>query len=311
MKVSIALCTYNGEAYLAEQLDSILSQTVPADEIIICDDGSADQTMALLSGYDKKYPGLFRIFQNESNLGFIKNFEKAMYLCHHPIIVISDQDDVWEHDKIEQTVAFFAENPTYDGVFHDLKLIDETVVQPSYLNWKGIRYEDIIHEIGQGELFEALVKKGSFILGCALAIRKSALEKYNIKEFPMAHDYYIVQKLSSKNALGFIPESLSSYRLHSNQVYGLRYQSDKKADEKTDKNQQYFKEYVWTYLQILKRHKEINPAENEKQTRTYTAFIRNRNVYLNSLGFMKKKLYILKCIRYRYLDLTIKDLFRI
>lgn len=311
MKVSVALCTYNGEAYLAEQLDSILSQTAAISELVVCDDGSSDKTLQILSDYQAKHPGLFRVFQNKTNLGFIKNFEKAIHLCNNPIIIISDQDDVWEQHKVKQTVAFFEGNPQFDGVFHDLKLIDGKAVQPSYLNWKGISYKDIIQEINQGELFEALVKKGSFILGCALAIKKGALEKYHLKEFPMAHDYYIVQKLSSKNVLGFIPESLSSYRLHSNQVYGLRYQSDKKADEKTDKSQQYFKEYVWIYLQILKRHKEINPAENEKQTRIYAVFIRNRNVYLNSLGFMKKKLYILKCIRYRYLDLTIKDLFRI
>lgn len=311
MKVSVALCTYNGEKYLSDQLDSIMNQTVQVDEIVICDDGSTDKTIEILSSYSEKYPGVFKIFRNEENLGFIKNFEKAIRLSSYEIIVISDQDDVWEKDKVEETVRFFEANPQLDGVFHDLKLIDGEKIQPSYLNWKNITHETVWEEIKNQELFAALVKKGSFILGCALAIRKRALKTYNMEDFPIAHDYYIVQKLSSKNKLGFIPKSLSSYRLHPNQVYGLRYKSDNKKEEQLSEKQKYFKESVWLYLQILKRHQEINPDEDVKKTLLYTTFIKNRNTYLKSLGFFEKKKYILQCARYKYLDLEIADLFRI
>jgi glycosyltransferase involved in cell wall biosynthesis len=311
MKVSVALCTYNGEKYLHEQLNSILNQTVIPDEIVICDDGSQDTTMKIVSDYQTQFPSIFTISQNETNLGFIKNFEKAINLCSHEIIVISDQDDVWEKDKVEETIRFFEENPSFDGVFHDLKLIDDDHLHPSYLNWKGIQHEDVIREIKAHDLFAALVKKGSFILGCALAIKKVALKKYEMESFPIAHDYYIVQKLSSKNSLGFIPKSLSAYRLHPNQVYGLRDHPDKKAEENTTESQKYFKEYVWAYLQILKRHKEINPNEDEKKTEIYSRFINNRNNYLQSLSFLERKKYILKCVRHQYLDLEIADLFRI
>lgn len=311
MKVSVALCTYNGESYVSEQLDSILGQTVKVDEIVICDDGSTDRTMDILSAYQEYHPDLFRIFSNENNLGFIKNFEKAIKLCAHEIVVISDQDDVWEKDKIEKTIYFFQNNPQFDGVFHDLKLIDDDKIHSSYLNWKQITHEDIRNEISSNSLFPALVRRGSFVLGCALAIKKQALKDYDMENFPMAHDYYIVQKLSSKNRLGFIPESLSAYRLHPNQVYGLRYRSDSKEEENPDAKQKYFKEYVWMYLQVLKRHKEINPEENEKNTPFYAEFISHRNTYLKSLGFPERKKYILKCIRHKYLDLTIADLFRI
>lgn len=311
MKVSVALCTYNGEKYLHEQLNSILNQSVVPDEIVVCDDGSKDTTIKILSDYQAQYPVAFKIFQNETNLGFIKNFEKAIHNCSHEIIILSDQDDVWEKDKVKETIHFFEENLEFYGVFHDLKLIDDDKIHPSYLNWKGIQHEEIKHEITTGELFAALVKKGSFILGCALAIRKEALKKYEMESFPIAHDYYMVQKLSSKNCLGFIPKSLSAYRLHPNQVYGLRYHPDKKEEEDTTESQKYFKEYVWTYLQVLKRYKEINPKEDEKNTDIYSVFIRNRNKYLHSLSFLEKKKYILKCVRHQYLDLEIADLFRI
>jgi glycosyltransferase involved in cell wall biosynthesis len=310
MKVSVALCTYNGEEYLTEQLDSILAQTVSVSEIVICDDGSTDKTLEILSEYQNNNPEIFKVFKNETNLGFIKNFEKAIKLCTNEIIVISDQDDIWEKDKVEQTIYFFEKNPQFDGVFHDLKLIDDNKTFPSYLNWKNISHENIFQEIKNNELFAALVKKGSFILGCALSIKKEALRKYEMENFPIAHDYYIVQKLSSKNKLGFIPKSLSAYRLHPNQVYGLRYKSDKKEENSTG-SQKYFKEYVWIYLEILKRHKEINPKEDEKETETYSVFIKNRDNYLKSLGFLKKKIYVLRCIRHNYLYLELADLFRI
>ncbi|NML69378.1 glycosyltransferase [Chryseobacterium sp. RP-3-3] len=311
MKVSVALCTYNGEKYLSQQLDSILTQTTAPDEIVVCDDMSTDSTIEILSAYQQNYPHIFKVFRNETNLGFIKNFEKAIILTTHEIIVISDQDDIWEKDKIEETIRFFEANVQFDGVFHDLKLMDEENTQPSYLNWKNISHETVNKEISEGELFTALVNKGSFILGCALAIKREALAKYNLKDFPVAHDYFIVQKLSMKNALGFIPKSLSSYRLHSNQVYGLRSAAEKKDTEQLPKSKQYFKDYVHPYLNALKRAKEMSPKEDHNKTELYSKFITHRNAYLNTMGFIDKKIYIAKCVRYNYLDLKIADIFTI
>ncbi|MBK1894418.1 glycosyltransferase [Chryseobacterium paridis] len=312
MKVSVALCTYNGEKYLSKQLDTILDQTLLPDEIIICDDRSSDQTMEILNEYQKNHPQIFKIFSNENNLGFIKNFEKAIYLCSNEIIIISDQDDIWDKNKIKETIDFFNNNPQFDGVFHDLKLMDNEIVQPSYLNWKYISHDSVIKDIHENNLFVSLVNKGSFILGCALAIRKNALEKYSIKNFPIAHDYFIVQKLSIKNTLGFIPKALSTYRLHPGQVYGLRYKSEENQNkENISKSQQYFKEYVWPYLKATERFQEINPTEDLYKTELYSLFIKNRNSYLKTMNFFDKKIYMAKCIRHQYLDLKLTDIFTI
>lgn len=309
MKTSVALCTYNGEKYLSAQLDSILNQTITPDEIVICDDISKDSTVDIIHNYQKKHSNI-KVFINDVNLGFIKNFEKAIHLCTHNIIIISDQDDIWEKNKIEKTIDFFRKNPQFDGVFHDLKLMDEKNNQPSYLNWKNISHHTILKEIEAGNLFSSLIIKGSFILGCAVAIRKEAIEKYALIDFPFAHDYFIVQKLSSKNALGFIPESLSSYRLHADQVYGLRYKPEDKNSEKMTQHQQYFKDYVWTHLKVLEKYTEINADENLKNTPFYTTFLKHRNTYLKSLNFAERKLYIARCARHRYLDLTWLDLLK-
>ena len=73
MTTSVALCTYNGEKYLAEQLDSILSQSIVVDEIVVCDDGSTDGTIRILDEFENKFPLVFKIFKNEKNI-FVFNY---------------------------------------------------------------------------------------------------------------------------------------------------------------------------------------------------------------------------------------------
>lgn len=98
--VSIAICTYNGELFLQQQLNSILQQTYTSLEIIISDDSSTDGTQEIIQQYalvDQR----IRYFFNETNHGFNKNFEKAILLCSAEYIAIADQDDIWEPNKIE------------------------------------------------------------------------------------------------------------------------------------------------------------------------------------------------------------------
>jgi len=97
--ISVVLCTYNGEKYLAQQLDSILIQTYTNLEILISDDVSTDKTLEILKAYNKKDKRI-RICQNSHNLGFNKNFEKAVSLAGADWIAIADQDDIWLPHKL-------------------------------------------------------------------------------------------------------------------------------------------------------------------------------------------------------------------
>lgn len=98
--VSVALCTYNGEKFLREQLDTVINQTYRQLEIVIVDDGSTDNTVAVVNEYLRK-DNRIRFYRNEENLGYNKNFEKAFQLCTADFIAVSDQDDIWELQKIE------------------------------------------------------------------------------------------------------------------------------------------------------------------------------------------------------------------
>jgi glycosyltransferase involved in cell wall biosynthesis len=78
--ISVALCTYNGEKYIRQQLDSILTQTMPVDEIVIHDDCSTDSTYEILTDYASRYPRIF-VRKNSANIGFLKNFENTLAEC--------------------------------------------------------------------------------------------------------------------------------------------------------------------------------------------------------------------------------------
>ncbi len=100
LRISVVMCTYNGESYLREQLDSILRQTYPVYEIVVQDDGSIDGTMSLLEEYAQHNPNI-KVFSNDSGRhGINANFFSAMRRAKGDYIAISDQDDIWEPDKL-------------------------------------------------------------------------------------------------------------------------------------------------------------------------------------------------------------------
>lgn len=98
--ISVVMCTYNGEKYVAEQLRSILAQTYPNIELIVCDDNSTDQTVSVVASYQQKHQHIY-LYQNSVTLGFNKNFEKAIGFAKGDWIAIADQDDIWLPRKLE------------------------------------------------------------------------------------------------------------------------------------------------------------------------------------------------------------------
>ena len=102
-KVSVVMCTYNGEKYIREQIDSIIKQTYPIYELIIRDDGSTDATCSIIKEYQLKYP-FIKLINSGKHLGVNDNFYKVMKMANGDYIAFSDQDDIWHHEKIEEQV---------------------------------------------------------------------------------------------------------------------------------------------------------------------------------------------------------------
>src|SRR4030095_5004546 len=101
-RFSIAMCTYNGARYIAEQLESIAAQTYPPGEIIVCDDASTDNTLEIVKDFASRASMPVRVFVNEENSGSTRNFSKAIGLCGGDLIALSDQDDFWLANKLER-----------------------------------------------------------------------------------------------------------------------------------------------------------------------------------------------------------------
>ena len=125
MKFSVAMCTYNGAAYLEEQLDSIARQIRLPDELVVCDDNSSDESLRILRSFAARSAFPVRLHSNESNLGSTKNFEKAICLCSGDVIALADQDDVWHPEKLAILEREFSSTPDVGLVFTDAEIVDE------------------------------------------------------------------------------------------------------------------------------------------------------------------------------------------
>lgn len=200
--VSIAMCTYNGESYLPQQLDSILSQTWKNLEVIVVDDVSTENTLELLKYYAAK-DNRIKVRQNADNLGFIRNFEKAIQLCRGEFIALSDQDDIWDPNKIERQVNAIGDSLL---IYHDSEFVDE---QGTSLNRK---MSDVRNFYAGNDnryfLLENCVSGHSCLF-------KKELVQY-ILPFPenVFHDWWMAYIATSYGRIGYLPERLVKYRQH-------------------------------------------------------------------------------------------------
>lgn len=231
--ISIAMCTYNGARFLEQQLASLFDQTVPPNEIVICDDGSTDGTIEILQSYCTKYKSIVTLVQNPERLGFGENFRKAIQLCTGNIIFLSDQDDVWHEDKIEQMCSFLECYPEAWGVFSNAQLVDEQNLKLPLSLWQVTYGSDLLaEELNPSDYFPLLAMYQNFIAGTTLAFRShccSFIFNTWLQAMPW-HDFLIVLKLSLRKKLMPIPKCLSNYRQHSQQTAGLNGYMTKKEE---------------------------------------------------------------------------------
>jgi glycosyltransferase involved in cell wall biosynthesis len=223
MKTSVAMCTYNGEKYIKEQLKSILNQTVTIDEIVICDDGSNDKTIATIEQFQVEYPNKIFLYKNPVNLGSNKNFQKAIKICNGDYIFLSDQDDLWKETKVEKIIQHFSKNEYLEGVFSNADLINdesENFTQNSL--WDSVFF--IENELQKPiDLYCLIKSKKNMVTGATLCFKKEI--KNLILPIPVIHEFYhdewIAIILASRKKFGYVTDKLISYRIHSGQQMGV------------------------------------------------------------------------------------------
>ena len=149
--VSVALASYNGAAHIGEQLESLAAQTRLPDEVVICDDASTDETVAIAERFAAHAPFPLSIHRNPANLGFNRNFERAMSLCRGELLFISDQDDIWHPHKIETMLRALDGHPGAQVILNDEHLADPAgrPLNATYLqNVRKLGYPDTYHVAG-------------------------------------------------------------------------------------------------------------------------------------------------------------------
>lgn len=200
--VSIALCTYNGDFFLSELLDSLVAQSYKNLEIIVVDDASSDQTVQIIMSYASKY-NFVKLYQNDANLGFVKNFEKTIRLCNGEFIALADQDDIWKLDKISLMVDKI---DNHCLLYHDSELISE---EGKLINQK---ISDIVR-FYDGDAAEAFLFFNC-VSSHALMFKKE-LTQYL---FPFCtngiHDSWIAYVAVNIGSISYINDCLVLYRQH-------------------------------------------------------------------------------------------------
>jgi len=222
MNISIAMCTYNGAKYLGEQLDSFVAQSRLPDELVVCDDRSTDETVAILERFAVSSPFNVRLFVNENNLGSTKNFEKAIGLCLGEVICLSDQDDVWHSEKLDRIEHVFSTLPQVGMVFSDAKLADGRL-RPTGLKLSNFVFRrGDLAKVAESRALEILLEYNC-VTGATMAFRSIYREAFlPIPECTdLIHDGWISLITAIHSDIQYINETLVTYRQHRDQELGL------------------------------------------------------------------------------------------
>ncbi len=225
--ISVALCTYNGTAYLPAQWQSLLEQQQLPDEVVFSDDLSTDGTPELLRKLAADAPFSVRILDNQIRLGSNKNFERALSACTGDLIFLCDQDDFWLPGKISTMVQYMSQNPDTQVAFCDAWVTDEQLQQRQGRFWEVVRFNKREQTRWQsGDAMDVLLD-GNRMMGCATVIRRSFLRA--VLPVPTdipgyIYDGWMALVAATQHAIQFIDQPLQLYRTHVQQQIGVREQ---------------------------------------------------------------------------------------
>lgn len=232
--ISIAMATYNGDEYIKEQIDSILNQTIQDFEIVICDDCSTDNTFGILKAYALNDPR-FHIHLNEKNLGFKKNFEKAITLCEGDYIALSDQDDIWMPNHLELLITAIKDKALACG---NADLIDKSGNSMGITFWEQESFDSIPSSDLDKAMSITLFR--SPYQGAAMMIKKELLNyALPIPESMTYHDSWFAHIACFCGGIACVDKSILKYRRIEESVTGKR-------NQRRSRYKQYRAHIIWS-----------------------------------------------------------------
>ena len=218
-EVDILLAAFNGEKFIAEQLDSIINQTFKDFRIIIRDDSSDDNTPEIIQDYADKYPGIIEVIHDDIICRHpTKNFFELMKHAKADYIMFSDQDDFWLENKIQVTIECMKKAEKNNP---GKPVLAFTGLQPADANLNAIN-EFVPLDINAHK-YKSLVSmfEENFVSGCTEMINRSLYE--NIGEYDsliIMHDWWTALYARACGVICYVPEPTMLYRQHEHNAIG-------------------------------------------------------------------------------------------
>ena len=254
MKIGVLIATYNGEKFIKEQLDSIINQTTPVNEIIISDDGSTDGTLEIILEYIDKYDKIgIKLVNNTVQHGVAYNFENAFRNSTADFLFFCDQDDVWIENKVEVFIEAEKKHPKCGLYFSNAELVDKNLNSLGKTVWDSFYWEGLDkpqYQVLEGEEIVSRINSGNIVTGMCAASRREVIE--NI--FPvlpnMLHDDMIAAYCAINDSILAINEVTAYYRQHDNNVVGAFVENRKKKSfiERFICSSQRMKDFCFSYI---------------------------------------------------------------
>lgn len=274
-KILVLMATYNGEKYVAQQIDSILAQKDVATDIIISDDCSSDGTVEILKQYHEIYGDRVKYSINEKNKNFTYNFLDMIFSCpdDYEYYSLSDQDDVWLEDKLISAVNAIGERTNPFLYMSALNVTDENLNIITYMNYKNENNPSF-------DKFK--MADGNLCTGCTAVFNRALL--YKIREhYPENlhfHDYWIflIANLVKGCESYFDDNSHILYRQHGNNMVGLEYDNNSQNKTSAAKIKGLFarKPIVGNILNVFYScYAEDMPNEYRKHIKPLARYMRN------------------------------------
>lgn len=224
VQIDILLATYNGAAFLNQQLGSIEIQTHRNWRLVVRDDGSTDKTPEIIEAFRARHPDKVVVLHDEDgNLGLVGNFSRLMEHASADFVAFCDQDDVWKPEKLELSLQKMREMEAEHGperpllVFTDLSVVDEDlrVVHPSFWRYQGVRPKRC------NALIRLLLL--NVVTGCTALMNRTLVEKsVPIPGGAVVHDWWVALVAAAFGAAGYIVQPTVLYRQHGKNILGAR-----------------------------------------------------------------------------------------
>lgn len=223
MKVSVVVATYNGGKYVYEQLNSIKEQSCKPDEVIICDDGSTDNTIDIIESFIKRlgHGNNWKLVRNGKRLGYAANFYEGVKRASNDIVFFSDQDDVWEYNKIKLLKDIFEHKENALAVICNQKYIDDNgkeisnIVSPVGIEDVSSNFARFIYPNIEKVDFDTQVNRNR-ATGMAMAVKRLFALRYMglIYKYKIGHDLILGLIAAACGGMYYCRKALVRRRVH-------------------------------------------------------------------------------------------------